>query len=260
MSTFTFEPIGTLHCPQYYRYQQPRQGTYADNSGQIILEKGHNFEAALQDLEGFSHIWIVYLFHLNQTWRPLVNPPVNPDGKKKGLFATRSPHRPNRIGMSCVQLKGIDIKKLTIFIENFDLLDKTPILDIKPYIPAADSHPDATTGWLPTELDYWSISYSKSSIEQMAWILEETEFDIQEFCQIQLSLDPINGERKRVSKVGDKWVLAFRTWRISFTLNDEAQSISVDSIFSGYSKEELGQEPDTYNDKDIHMLFNKKFV
>lgn len=259
MKSFEVTPIGTLHCPQYYRYQQPRQGSYAKNSGTIILEKGHNFEQALQDLEGFSHIWVVYIFHLNQTWRPLVNPPVNPDGKKKGLFATRSPHRPNRIGMSCVKLKAVDITNRTIEIENFDLLDKTPIVDIKPYITTADCHPEATRGWLPTELDYWNINYSDTSRYQMRWIFEQTGFDLQEFCQIQLSLDPVNGQRKRVEKKENQWKLAFRTWRILFTLHEEERSISVEKVLSGYSNEDLLESLDTYKDKEIHRKFIAEF-
>lgn len=260
MKTFEISPIGTLHCPQYYRYQQPRQGSYATNYGQIVLEKGHNFEQALQDLDKFSHIWVVYLFHLNQTWRPLVNPPVNPDGKKKGLFATRSPHRPNRIGMSCVKLKSVDKTNLTVEIENFDLLDKTPIVDIKPYIVSADSHPEASLGWLPSELDYWQITYVEKAQKQMKWVFDQTGFDLNEFCEIQLSLDPINGQRKRVQQDGQSWRLAFRTWRILFTLDEEKRSISVDEVVSGYSSEELLEAQDTYKDKEIHRMFAKTLL
>lgn len=256
MTQYSIEPIGILNCPQYYRYQQPRQGSFAKNLGEIVLEGGHNFEQALKDLEGFSHIWIVYIFHLNQTWRPLVNPPVNPDGKKKGLFATRSPHRPNRIGMSCVKLASVIPEERKIIIENFDLLDKTPIVDIKPYILSADCHPEASTGWLPTELDYWRLSYLTSAEKQMEWIAEHTKFDIKEFCQIQLSLDPINGERKRVRQHADGWLLAFRTWRIYFALDETERSITIYKVSSGYTPEELSDPTDTYGDKDVHQKFN----
>lgn len=258
MNRFEVTPIGTLYCPQYYRYQQPRQGSYARNRGKIVLEKGHNFEQALQDLEGFSHIWVVYLFHLNQTWRPLVNPPVNPDGKKKGLFATRSPHRPNRIGISCVKLHSVDKANLTLDIENFDLLDKTPIVDIKPYIVSADCHPEATRGWLPSELDYWNLHFTKSVTDQMDWIFSQTGFDLHEFCEIQLSLDPVNGQRKRVQQHGDLWQLAFRTWRILFTLYENERSITIEKVLSGYSEEDLLETNDTYKDKEIHRIFLKK--
>lgn len=259
MNSYEVTPIGTLHCPQYYRYQQPRQGSLAENSGQIVLEKGFNFEQALQDLEGFTHIWVIYLFHLNQTWRPLVNPPVNPDGKKKGLFATRSPHRPNRIGMSCVKLKAVHPETLTIEIENFDLLDKTPILDIKPYLVHADCHPEASIGWLPTELDYWKLSYDEIATEQIKWVEEQTGFDIEEFCQIQLSLDPINPQRKRVQKLDPHWQLAFRTWRINFLLDEENRAIEILTISSGYSEADLSEEEDKYKDKAIHKEFLEIF-
>ncbi len=254
--SYSVEPIGTLDCPQYYRYQQPRQGSYADNKGVITLNAGQNFEMALQDLDGFSHIWVVYLFHLNQTWRPLVNPPVNPDGKKKGLFATRSPHRPNRIGMSAVKLLSVDSSKRAITIGNFDLLDKTPILDIKPYLTTADLHPDATLGWLPTELDYWKLHFSTTSEEQCAWILAQCQFDIKEFCQVQLSLDPVNGQRKRVQKSpSGGWIIAFRTWRIHFELDETTRAIRIHTLTSGYSAEDLRESTDPYSDKEFHRLF-----
>ena len=140
-----FEPIGYLKCERSYHEEQPRQGNLSASQGYIELILGHNYEQGLKDLDGFSHIWLIYEFHQNKTWRPLANPPRT-DGKgRKGVFATRSPYRPNQIGLSCVKL--ISIEKNKIFIADSDLLNNTPILDIKPYIPYADSHPDARGGF-----------------------------------------------------------------------------------------------------------------
>jgi tRNA-Thr(GGU) m(6)t(6)A37 methyltransferase TsaA len=104
------------------------------------LERNRNFEQALKDLEGFERIWVIYLFHLNDSWKPMVTPPRN-KGKKVGVFASRSPHRPNGIGLSCVTLNRIE--GLNIYISNSDILDGSPVLDIKPYLPWSDSFPDS---------------------------------------------------------------------------------------------------------------------
>ena len=121
---------------------------------------GNNFEQALDDIEGMERLWLIYLFHRNQGWKPKVMPPRG--DKKRGLFATRSPHRPNSIGMSCVRLESREGRKL--WVSEYDLLDRTPILDVKPYLPYADSFPDAKTGWLEgLEDDEFEIEWSAES-------------------------------------------------------------------------------------------------
>lgn len=149
------KPIGFLHCDKKERYEAPRQGIHAKGSTGIIkLNPYCNFEQAVQDLDGFDRIWLIYGFHLNDWWKPLVSPPRFRE-RKIGLFATRSPFRPNQLGMSCVKLESV--KKLKIYISEFDLLDQTPIYDIKPYIPYCDSFPDSETGWLKPNTDIYEI-------------------------------------------------------------------------------------------------------
>ena len=122
-----FEPIGTFHCTARYPYDAARQSPIAEsNGGCVLLEIGHNHEQALQDLEGFSHIWLIYVFHHNPNWRPMVQPPRA--SRKVGVFASRAPYRPNPIGLSCVEL--ISIQGLCVNVGPHDLLDGTPILDI----------------------------------------------------------------------------------------------------------------------------------
>jgi tRNA-Thr(GGU) m(6)t(6)A37 methyltransferase TsaA len=145
--SLTLEPIGYLRTTASKRYQAPRQpgSSEIDLPGRIVLEEGHNLEQALEDLDGFSKIWLIYWFDRNENWKPKVLPPRGPS-VKRGVFATRSPHRPNPIGLSLVDL--IEIKGRTIYVGSVDLLDKTPILDIKPYLPYAEAFPDAKAGWL----------------------------------------------------------------------------------------------------------------
>ncbi|MFQ5518700.1 MAG: tRNA (N6-threonylcarbamoyladenosine(37)-N6)-methyltransferase TrmO [Mariprofundus sp.] len=138
--------IGVVHSNYRERFAVPRQPSLdtAENAS-IELNTGYNFEQALTDLDGFSHIWVIYWMHLNRGWNPMVRPPRGPK-LKRGLFATRAPHRPNSIGLSAVRLTGIEGR--TLHIKGHDMLDGTPVLDIKPYLPYADSFPAANSGWV----------------------------------------------------------------------------------------------------------------
>lgn len=146
-TTISMQPIGIVHSPYQERFATPRQPAYAVDPvvGQIELNVGFNFEQALQDLDSFSHIWVIYWMHLNQGWNTMVKPPRDLN-HKHGLFSTRAPHRPNSIGLSVVPLERIEGRVL--HIREHDMLDGTPVLDIKPYIKEADMMPNANHGWL----------------------------------------------------------------------------------------------------------------
>jgi len=146
------QPIGVVNSPFKERFAAPRQAnqTHA-TAGTIILNQGLNFEQALSDLDSFTHIWVLYWMHLNQGWNPTVMPPRGSD-VRRGLFSTRAPHRPNSIGLSAVRL--LKIEKRTLYIEGLDMLDGTPVLDIKPYLPYADHIEGATHGWLDPTIPF----------------------------------------------------------------------------------------------------------
>lgn len=253
--SMTFEPIGYVRCSQKYRYEAPRQATLAENSGIIELNPGMNFETALSDLEGFDHIWVIFAFHLNDNWKPKVTPPVKGIKKRVGVFATRSPHRPNPIGMSCVRLTKVEGRKL--HIENFDMLDGTPILDIKPYIGLSDSHLEASRGWLPDALpEEWSVEFSMKAHEQAEFISERSELDLERFCHVQLASEPHESERKRIRKTDGGYAIGCRTWSVFYSTDPDTCTIMVSDIRSNYLPEEL--EPDAediYHDKDLHRAF-----
>jgi tRNA-Thr(GGU) m(6)t(6)A37 methyltransferase TsaA len=255
-----FKPIGLYRCPQTYRYEAPRQGVFSGNEGIVELNENAGFEDALRDLAGFSRIWILFEFHLNETWRPMVRPPVSPGGRRIGVFATRSPHRPNRLGMSCVRLLGVD--GLRIFVGESDLLDRTPVLDIKPYIPKADAFPDARTGWLEeTRPDLWQVTFEEEAREQIALIRSLSGLDLENFCRIQLSLDPLSSDRKRITEENNgKYAIGCRTWQAVFSVSEREKSVRVLRIRSHYTEEELapGAE-DKYGDKDQHRVFRVRF-
>ncbi len=245
-----------MHSDRRHRYDVPRQGTLSDDHvAKLCLDPGCNYEQALADLDGIERIWLIYVFHLNTGWKPRVHVPRHRDDKV-GVFATRAPYRPNPIGISCVRLLHID--GLTLHVAECDLLDGTPVLDIKPYLPYADSFPEALTGWIPSSEDLYEVQYSGRAAAQMEW-LRNSGVDISSFVRTQLEAAPRDGTRKRVQPVIDTenlYQLAYRTWRLNYMVDDSARIVRITNIFSGYSLPELGSDSDPYGDKNIHILFN----
>ena len=263
-----FAPIGTFFGDAVYKYDAPRQGRlFAGHPGRIVLNSGCNFETALRDLDGFERIWVIFQFHENEGWRPTTRPPVPPKGKDRvGTFASRSPYRPNPIGLSCVRLLKID--GLTLYVDEADLLNETPILDIKPYIPMADAFPDAHAGWVEEQVgDLWSVTASEEFTAQNRWIAERSSFDLFSFAQVQLSRgnfakDVFDSSRRRltIDENAKTGVLAYRTFRIHFSYDESSRTVCLQKITSGYTADDLkdGAE-DKYGDKQLHRDFIEAF-
>jgi tRNA (adenine37-N6)-methyltransferase len=148
---FTYHPIGIVRTPYARRIDAPHQptvveGTETGSPAEATLELDAALpETALRDLAGFERIWLIFAFHLSEGWAPLVQPPRGPKARR-GVLATRSPHRPNAIGLSAVELVAIEGR--TLRLRGVDLLDGTPVLDVKPYVPYADAFPGARAGWI----------------------------------------------------------------------------------------------------------------
>jgi tRNA-Thr(GGU) m(6)t(6)A37 methyltransferase TsaA len=227
----------------------------ADNRAVIELLPGLGLEQAAADLAGFERVWVVFIFHLNHGWRPKVAPPLAGGRHRIGVFATRSPHRPNPIGLTCAKLDGVD--GLRIMLRDCDILDGSPVLDIKPYIPDCDSFPDARTGWREGLSEpVWTVGFSEEAARRMAWIMDASGLDLANLCQVQLSRDPLNHRRKRVAADSAGHVLACRTWRMPFTAAGDGHAITVHSVLSGYSGAELAPDaPDPHGDKEVHRRF-----
>ncbi|MBC2715363.1 MAG: tRNA (N6-threonylcarbamoyladenosine(37)-N6)-methyltransferase TrmO [Desulfobacteraceae bacterium] len=138
-----YTPIGIIHSPYTKPEGMPIQPTGAKGI-EGTVEVFETFEAGLKDLDGFSHIILLYCFHRSEGYHLETVPFL--DKKPHGVFATRAPKRPNPIGLSIVKLNRIEGRIL--YIENIDVLDNTPLLDIKPYVPDFDTQPDVRTGWL----------------------------------------------------------------------------------------------------------------
>lgn len=246
-----FTPIGYFRSPQVHPYEAGRQPDSHHSEGVIELSPGHNFEQALIGLEGCERIWILFLFHHNQHWNPMVLPPRGTD-TKVGVFATRSPYRPNPVGISCVKVKAID--KLKITVEGADILDGSPIIDIKPYVAYSDSF-ESEPEWLQSAVKH-QVMFSEKAVEQLNWLEKKGLDQLRGFLLHQLEYEPTNSKKKRVKESKDKFVIAYRTWRACFSIN--AATVTVEEIFSGYSDQDLASSEDPYSDKDLHRLFKQR--
>ena len=187
------EPIGFIESCYRDKFGTPRQpGLVKKAWARLKIRADLQPEESLAGLEGFSHVWLVWVFHQNKTssrFHAKVHPP-RLEGKTMGLFATRTPHRPNPIGLSLVEL--IAVEKDGIVVAGADLVDGTPILDIKPYLPEVESIPDARSGW-PQEVEKDPIEVefdAKAEAILQEWQLLHPTRAIREIIIETLKLDP----------------------------------------------------------------------
>ena len=255
-NTVTFEPIGHFHGGATRKYDAPRQGVFAGACGRVELVPGHNFEMALRDLTGFARIWLVFVFDRNGgDWRPTTRPPVAAAGHDRvGVFASRAPYRPNPIGLSCVRL--ISVRGRVLEVDEADLLDGTPILDIKPYVPAADAFPEAQAGWVDAQIhDAWRVVPSPAFLASLAIVRAAGAPDLLREAQLQLGHDPFDASRKRVTRRGaglKKGTLSLRMFRLDFIVDEPTRTVALTELRSGYTPEELVRPDDPYTDKAFH--------
>ena len=151
-NSFSMEPIAHIRSDFAEKFGVPRQSGLVDAlEASIVFTPPYRSPDALRGLEDFSHLWLIWVFDraIRESWSPTVRPPRLGGNARMGVFATRSPFRPNPIALSCVKLEGIEqtAEGPVLRVRGADLVDGTPILDIKPYIPYADCHPDALGGF-----------------------------------------------------------------------------------------------------------------
>ncbi|MGF1836145.1 tRNA (N6-threonylcarbamoyladenosine(37)-N6)-methyltransferase TrmO [Photobacterium sanguinicancri] len=168
----SIEPVGVIHSPYKEKFAVPRQpGLVPSARAEIVLQGDANTAEAVRGLEQFSHLWLLFLFdqNLEAGWRPTVRPPRLGGNERIGVFASRATFRPNGIGMSAVELKGVRQQNGNVIIElgGVDLVDGTPIVDIKPYIPYSDSLPNAHGGFAASEPQTLPVIFSDSAVKQL---------------------------------------------------------------------------------------------
>ncbi len=245
--SFQFEPVAWVHSPHKQKADAPRQGrAAADVRGIIRFEEGMGFEDALRDIESFDHLWLLGVFDRTDGWRPTVLPPRS--GIKRGVFATRAPRRPNPIALTAVRL--VERRGLDLEVAELDLLDGTPILDVKPYLAWADAIPDASSGWLSRPDDpglRYEVFFSDHAVAQCAF-LDTLGASVRARIEDHLSLGPRPHAYRRIRKEGDVFVLSVRRWRVVFDVQD--QLVRVAHLRSSYKTRELRRSPDP-----THKLF-----
>lgn len=181
------EPIAIFHSPFTSKFGLPRQsGIVSELRGEIHFLPAYRNADALQGLEDFDYLWLIWGFseHVDAEKHPTVRPPLLGGNKRVGVWASRSPFRPNNLGLSSVRINSIDLEHLTIEVLGADLMDGTPIYDIKPYLPYADSHPEARGGF--TDKRKWQ-RLQVSIPEEVCRVLPDKDVKV---LKEALSLDP----------------------------------------------------------------------
>jgi tRNA-Thr(GGU) m(6)t(6)A37 methyltransferase TsaA len=252
-------PIGYLRTEKLLKFDTPHQPSeIAPERNFLELSPESEYREALRDLGGFTRIWLIWWFHRNTAWRPLVLPPRGP-ARRRGVFATRSPHRPNPLGITCVQLIAIDGLRLTL--GPCDLVDGTPVLDIKPYIPAYDAFPDERAGWIE-EVDAalnapppYSVHFSDLALEQARWLREGWQIDFLPRLQELLARDPSPHRTRRIKRRGaHQFEIGCGAWRAVFEVDDLA--VNVVALDAAYPMRFITNPGfDAVPDRDAQLTF-----
>ncbi|EKO3516641.1 tRNA (N6-threonylcarbamoyladenosine(37)-N6)-methyltransferase TrmO [Vibrio fluvialis] len=168
----TIEPIAVIESPYKEKFAVPRQPRLVPSAtARVKLLGESNCPEAVRGIEQFSHLWLLFLFdqNLQAGWKPTVRPPRLGGNERIGVLASRSTFRPNGIGMSAVELRGVSKQGDQIYLDlgSVDLVDGTPIIDIKPYIPYSDSIADAQGGYAETEPEQAEVAFSAAALETL---------------------------------------------------------------------------------------------
>lgn len=231
MNHYTFKRIGTIRSPWKEKFAVPRQpGLITDGDGELHLEPPYNQPETLSGLIEFSHLWLLFVFHKNRhaNWHATVRPPRLGGCVRKGIFATRAPFRPNPIGLSLVELKNIRYGTTPILdLGSLDLVDGTPIIDIKPYLPYAEAKPNAMAGYAscppPTLL---SVTFSANALKQLAQYTEKYPHLSRLITQV-LAQDPRPAwdKRRESTRPYSAWIMEYNvTW---FVTQNSAEVINI---------------------------------
>lgn len=200
----------------------PRQSNRIDAlKARIVMEPEYRVADAFRGIEEFSHIWLLWEFSeaVRDTWSPTVRPPRLGGNTRKGVFATRSPFRPNALGLSSVKLEKIELdEKLgpVLYVSGADLMNGTPIYDIKPYLPSSDSHPEATGGFTD------HIDYKQLEVKISEELLEQIPEEKREALLAVLSEDPRPQYQKDPKRV---YGLAFADFDVHFQVEETVLTV-----------------------------------
>lgn len=219
--TLTLRPIGHIHTQFPEKFGIPRQsGLVEDLRARVVFEREYRIREAFRGLEDFSHLWLLWQFTESRGWSPTVRPPRLGGNQRMGVFATRSPFRPNPIGLSCVKLEGVEYSAPdgpALLVRGADLLDGTPILDVKPYVPLADCRPDAVGSFSDQHRE------DRLSVEVPPALLESVPSELRTALLGVLSQDPRPSYQKDPERV---YGMAFAGMEIKFTVDGETLHVT----------------------------------
>lgn len=224
MQGITIHPIARMRSDFPTKFGIPRQsGLVEELRSTIVFEPEFRNPDTLRGIEGFSHLWLIWQFSeaVRDNWSPTVRPPRLGGNTRMGVFATRSPFRPNNLGLSCVKLLGIEQapEGTVIHVAGADLMDGTPIFDIKPYIPYSDAFPDARGGFTDTASDFLlNVDFPTELLNQLPQEKQAAAIAV-------LSHDPRPSYQRKPDRV---YGLSFAGYDIRFTVNED--TLTVQSI------------------------------
>lgn len=229
--SLAISPIGTIESPYKQKFAIPRQpGLIPEAKGYLHFASGFDHPDMLRGIDEFSHLWLIFRFHetADKGWSPLVRPPRLGGNERKGVFATRATFRPNGLGLSVVKLDGVVRRhgKLCLQLSGIDLLDGTPVIDIKPYLPYADALPNAIGGFADAEPDAgMSVSFSEAALRFCQEYTDHPELQL--FIQKVLQQDP-RPAYKKVKAQAQQYGMSLYDLNIKWTV--EGQHNHVTSI------------------------------
>jgi tRNA-Thr(GGU) m(6)t(6)A37 methyltransferase TsaA len=230
--TFGFDPIGFVESPFKDKYGIPRQPSLAPSArGKIKLKNDPDLVTALKTIDQFSHLWVVFVFHDHggRNWKPSIRPPRLGGRQKVGVLASRSPHRPNPIGLSAVRIEGVNLLAEggpEIAISGLDLLDQTPVLDVKPYIPYADAIPEATSGWATESVVKYPVTFAAEA-EAFLQGLGDQQKQLSSVILEILEIDPRPAYQKRTYPLavpahqGLRYGIEIHGYEVSYEISGE---------------------------------------
>lgn len=261
--SLALRPVGYIRTAMAAKFDarhQPAEAAAEANVLELLPDSG--YDRALSDLTGFSRIWLIWWFHRNDSWKPMVQPPRGPK-QKRGVFATRSPHRPNPLGLTPVKLLGVRGRQL--LLGPCDLVDGTPVFDIKPYIPGYDAFADETTGWM-AEVDAlhavpppYTVVFSPLATEQATWLLATYATDFRPRLTELLARDPSPHRTRRIRPRADgTFEIGCGAWRAHFTVTD--REVLIHALGAGYAPAFLNDPARPHiPERDAQLAFHARW-
>lgn len=218
----TIEPVARMRSDFATKFGIPRQsGLVEDLRSTIVFEPKYRNPEALRGIEGYDYLWLIWQFSeaVREEWSPTVRPPRLGGNARMGVFATRSPFRPNSLGLSCVRLLGVEHTQefgMVLHVGGADLMDGTPIFDVKPYVPYADSHPDAKGGFTDGAGEFLlQVDFPQTLLEKLPEEKRSAAVGV-------LSHDPRPSYQRKPGRI---YGLNFAGWDIRFTVDGDILTV-----------------------------------